>query len=197
MWKKLLILSLCIAVLFVFSAPISSVNAGGSFPIYWRIAGTIAQSIQVFDPGNPYGDPIGPHSLINLTARGWPGPANITLLSMTSGEEEVCQECMDEGYYHLQVHFIKNDMVVMFPDQSLLFGHIVDPEKSFLCFNFEKGTYFKVYMKVTGGTGKFKKVSDGDLIGEGHGYFIKPSVSDNTLVGENGIIKGSIKFSNE
>lgn len=201
MKKKLFILSLSIAVLFLLSVSISSVNAGpslsaaGKMPVNWRIAGTIAQSIQVFNPAD--GELIGLHSLINLTAKGLPGPAKITLLSMsTSVPENPCQECEDEGYDHLQVHFEKNDMVVIFPDQSLLFGSIVDPEKSFLCFDFSKGTYFRVYMKVTGGKGRFEKVSDGQLIGEGHGYFIEPFISDNTLVGENGKIKGWIEFSN-
>ena len=87
MWKKLLILSLCIAVLFVFSAPISSVNAGGKWgnwgqrKINWRIAGTIVQSIDISNPQSQ--EYIGLHSLINLTAYGSPGPAKITLLNIS------------------------------------------------------------------------------------------------------------------
>jgi hypothetical protein len=193
MKKKLLILSLSIAVLLILSISISSVNAEGKWGkigINWKIAGTIAQSIEVFNPAN--GEPIGLHSLINLTAMGWPGPAKITLLSMSTSQlVDPCSDCINEGYFYGQVNFIKNDMVAMFHDQSLLFGSIVKPEESFLCFG-PAGTYFRVYMKVTGGKGKFEKVSYGELTGEGHGY----PVNDNaTLAGENGRIKGWIEFS--
>jgi hypothetical protein len=50
MWKKILIPSLSIALLLVISFPISSVNAKSSRIVNWRIAGTIVQSIEVFNP---------------------------------------------------------------------------------------------------------------------------------------------------
>ena len=53
MWKKILIPSLSIALLLVISAPMSSVNAENSRIVNWRIAGTIVQSIEVFNPLDP------------------------------------------------------------------------------------------------------------------------------------------------
>jgi hypothetical protein len=204
MWKKLLILSLSIAVLFVLSAPITPANAGGKIiKVNWKIAGTIVQLVDV--ESLLYGPLLGPRSLINLSAEGSPGPAKITLLSVL---EQPCSSAppfqCESGYDIPGACFTKNDMVAIFPDQSLLFASI-DSVGGVLCLNIpvalpEDGTYFKVKMNVTGGTGRFEGASSGELIGEGHGYFIEnptgdPIDNDLTLVGENGKITGSIEFS--
>jgi len=69
MWKKLLIISLCISVLFVFSTPVTPVNAGNKkIKINWQIAGTIVQLIEATSPITGLSE--GLHSLINLSAQG-------------------------------------------------------------------------------------------------------------------------------
>ena len=208
MWKKILIPSLSIALLLVISVPISSVNAGGKWwkrNVNWRIAGTIVQNIDVTSP-NPYYIPPGythpfvpfPRSLISLTARGAPGSAKITLLSRSTLDSPAnCVDCFEcaEGYAD-PVYFDKNDMVAIFPDQSLLFASIDDVEGGILCFGIFGTetfgtTYFKVKMNVTGGKGRFERASGGALIAKGNGYPVGP---DATLAGENGTIKGKIDF---
>jgi hypothetical protein len=200
MCKKLLILSLCISVLFVFSAPISSVMAGGKKnKINWRIAGTIVQFIDINVlqvpplPALPFFESVGMHSLINLSAQGSPGPAKITLLSQTGEPDRT--DCISSDYVPV-ASFIKNDFIALFPDQSLLFASI-DDSGGILCMGIAGTavgtTYFKVKMNITGGTGRFEGVTGGEFEAEGYGY---PGFSsDTTLVGENGTITGTIKFS--
>lgn len=204
MWKKILIPSLSIALLLVISVPISSVNAGGKWwkrNINWRIAGTIVQSIEVFDPLDP-DTSVGFYSLINLTARGAPGSAKITLLSRVTETPPPIPDpdpdpflCAD-GYVGPVAYFDKNDMVAIFPDQSLLFASIDDTKHAILCIGVVPETtagttYFKIKMNVKGGTGRFERVSGGTFIGEGNGY---PVNSETTLAGENGTITGTIDF---
>ena len=191
MWKKLLILSLCIAVLFIFSAPISSVNAGGKWKksknINWRIAGTIVQNIDVTSIVTGSTDP---HSLINLSAKGSPGPAKITLLSRTTDYGGTIQ--CEDGYFPI-ADFEQNDFIAIFPDQSLLFASIAE-EGGILCIDDYMApttTYFIVYMSIKGGKKRFEGAG-GSFTAEGYGY---PGFStEGTLVGENGRIKGMIEF---
>ena len=199
MWKKILIPSLSIALLLVISVPISSVNAGGKRNINWRIAGTIVQLIEVTSP-DPEGDPdygsVGPHSLINLTARGAPGSAKITLLSRTTETPPPDPDPFPcAAGYAFPLYFDKNDMVAIFFDQSLLFASIDEEKGGILCFGITPETagttYFKVKMNVTGGKGRFERASGGALIAKGNGYPVGP---DATLAGENGTIKGKIDF---
>jgi len=193
MWKKILIPSLSIALLLVISAPISSVNAKRSKNINWRIAGTIVQTIEVFSPQDQ--SSFGFHSLINLTAKGSPGRANITLLGRptaagTTGTNLTCED----GYIPI-ADFEQNDFVAIFPDQSLLFASIDKSEDGggILCIDLAtfQTTYFTVKMKITGGKGRFEGAG-GDFTAEGYGY---PGFSsEGTLVGENGVITGTIDF---
>ena len=74
MWKKLLILSLSIAMLFAITVSITGCSSSGdaiaqvnSLDVDWQIAGTIVQQIAISDPAD--GTLIGPHSLINLSAQ--------------------------------------------------------------------------------------------------------------------------------
>jgi hypothetical protein len=192
MWKKILIPSLSIALLLVISVPISSVNAGGKRNINWRIAGTIVQSIEVFSPQDQ--SFVGFHSLINLTAKGPPGRAKITLLSKPTGPGATGTSLTcEDGYFHI-ADVEENDFVAIFPDQSLLFASI---DKSvdgggILCIDptFQT-TYFIVKMKITGGKKRFEGAT-GHFTGEGYGYLGFSSAG--TLVGENGTLKGTIDF---
>ena len=201
MSKKILIPSLSLALLLVISVPISSVNAGGKWRkrnINWRIAGTIVQLIEVFSPEDP-SNSIGFHSLINLTARGRPGPAKITLLSrsISADPETTSTNLTCEDGYFLIADFVQNDFVAIFPDQSLLFATIDKVEDGgeggILCIGISLDTvgttYFKVYMNITGGKKRFEGAT-GHFTAEGYGY---PGFSSaGTLVGENGTITGTI-----
>ena len=188
MWKKILITSLSIALLLVISGPISSVNAESSRIVNWRIAGTIVQLIDIISPATF--ESVGPHSLIKLTAYGSPGSAEITLLSrITLSPPSDPFSCAAEFFPIAYID--KNDMVSIFPDQSLLFASIDETKGGIFCIGADGTTYFKVKMNVTGGTGRFEGVSGGVFIGEGNGY---PVSFDSTLAGENGTITGTIDF---
>jgi len=200
MWKKILIPSLSIALLLVISVPISSVNAGGKRNINWRIAGTIVQLLDILSPEV---GPVGPHSLINLTARGAPGRAEITLLSKPTGPGATGTTLTCEGGYERIADFVQNDFVAIFPDQSLLFATIDDESADgfgILCIDeltYNSGphpmttTYFIVKMKITGGKKRFEGAS-GYFTGEGYGYLGFSSAG--TLVGQNGTMTGTIDF---
>jgi len=193
MCKKLLILSLSITLLFVLSEPITPANAGGSQPINWQIAGTIVQliNISIPIPEPPFSQSIGPHSLINLSANGSPGPAKITLLSQAAAPPNGLT-CISSNYSAIGF-FNRNDFVALFPDQSLLFASI-GPGGGILCLGqegteAEGTTYFTVDMIITGGKGRYEG-AEGYFTGEGYGYLF----NDTTLVGENGKLTGTINL---
>jgi hypothetical protein len=197
MWKKMLILSLSMAMLIVITgcSHDGDAIAQGNEDVDWQIAGTIVQLLNV---ESPFSGPIeAGHSLINISAQGLPDDAAITLLSIS-------EECVgeppfpcEEGYLP-GTCFTKNNMVAIFPDQILLFASI-HSDGGVLCLKFnpdtglpEDGTYFKVRMNITGGTGLYDGAS-GVLTGEGHGYFIQnPPDNDLTLLAEDGRITGTI-----
>lgn len=203
MWKKLLILSLSIAVLFIITGCSSDSNAivpaaiaqANNEEVDWEIVGTIVQLIDV--ESLFFGPLEDRHSLMHLSAEGLPDSAAITLLSISKACPDVLPFPCEDGYFP-GACFTKNDMVAIFPDQSLLFASIHE-DGGVLCLKFnpvtelpEDGTYFKIRMNVTGGTGEFDGAS-GVLTGEGHSYFIKnPPDNDLTLLGENGTITGTI-----
>jgi hypothetical protein len=199
MCKKLLILSLSMAMLIVITGchSDSAAVAQGNEDVDWQVVGTIVQLLNVeslfFGPSEKG------RSLINISAKGLPDDAKITLLSIS-------EECVgappfpcEDGYFP-GACFTKNDMIAIFPDQTLLFASI-HSDGGVLCLKFnpdtgfpEDGTYFKVRMNITGGTGRYDGAS-GVLTGEGHGYFIQnPPDNDLTLVGEDGRITGTIEL---
>ena len=187
MWKKVLILSLSVAAILIFSASFTSVAAGDkTIKINWKIAGTIVQLIEVTSPMTGFSE--GLHSLITLDAQGAPGPAKITLLGRSAFTGNTDFSC-PEGFVQI-AYFDKNDFVALFPDQSLLFASINQDTDGIFCAGADSN-YFKVKMDVMGGTGRFEGAS-GEFIGEGYGYSFTPTV---TLAGENGKITGKIKFS--
>jgi len=198
MWKKLLILSLSVAMLFAITGCSSDSNAiaqANSIDVDWEIAGTIVQQIAISDPED--GTLIGPHSLINLSAQGDPdgdpGPAEITLLSRiaapgTTGTTLTCEP----GYFPIG-EFEENDFIALFPDQDFIFASIDTAEGSggILCLDAATfgTTYFMVKMIITGGKGRFDGAT-GNFTGEGYGYLSFSSAG--TLVGENGRLTGTI-----
>jgi len=196
MWKKLLILSLSIAMLFIITGCSSDSNAqDNSIDVDWQIAGTIVQQIAISDPED--GTLIGPHSLINLSAQGDPdgdpGAADITLLSKiavpgTTGTTLTCES----GYFPIG-EFEENDFIALFPDQDFLFASIDTAAGGggILCLDAATfgTTYFIVKMIITGGKGRFDGAT-GNLTGEGYGYLSFSSAG--TLVGESGTLTGTI-----
>ena len=196
MWKKILILSLSMAMLIVITgcSHDGDAIAQGNEDVDWQIVGTIVQLLNV--DSLVFGPAEQGSSLINISAEGLPDDAKITLLSIS--EECVgdppfpCEDGYVPGYC-----FTKNDMIAIFPDQILLFASI-HSEGGVLCLKINpdsgspEGTYFKVRMNITGGTGMYDGAS-GVLTGEGHGYFIQnPPDNDLTLLAENGRITGTI-----
>ncbi len=198
MWKRLFILSLSIGMLFAItgcSSDSDAVAQANDKEVDWQIAGTI---VQLLDVESLFFGPLeGGHSLINISAKGLPDDAAITLLSVSGPCAADPPFPCEEGYIP-GACFTKNDMVAIFPDQSLLFASIHE-DGGVLCLKFnpdtglpEDGTYFKIRMNITKGTGSFVGAS-GVLTGEGHGYFINnPPANDLTLVGEDGNMTGTI-----
>lgn len=172
MWKKLLILSLSIAVLFVFSAPISSVNAGGKWKkdkkINWRVAGSIIN--EVMTSGVPSGQ-----TLVNLKARGAPGNADLTVLGYAGIPGSIVVDGCD-----LAIPFDGDEFVAVFNDLSMLFAKLMDGGDSYLCITFgpEGRTTFKFDMEITGGTGRFDGALGGfTATGVGHGQYFEGPLS--------------------
>jgi len=200
MWKKLLILSLSVAMLFAITGCSSDSNGiaiaqVNDEEVDWQIVGTI---VQLIDIESLFLGPLEEgHSLINISAKGLPDDAGITLLSVSGACAAEPPFPCEEGYFP-GACFTKNDMVAIFPDQSFLFASIHE-DGGVLCLKFDPdtgmpvdGTYFKIRMNITKGTGRFVGAS-GVLTGEGHAYFIQnPPANDLTLLGENGRITGTI-----
>jgi len=200
MWKRLFILSLSIGMLFVVTGCGSDSDAiaqANNKEVDWQITGTIVQLIDV--ESLFFGPLEAGHSLINISAKGLPDDAGITLLSVSGPCGAEPPFPCEEGYIP-GACFTKNDMVAIFPDQSFLFASIHD-DGGVLCLKFnpdtglpEDGTYFKIRMNITGGTGSLDGAS-GVLTGEGHAYFVEnPPDNDLTLLGENGRITGTIEL---
>jgi len=200
MWKRLFILSLSIGMLFVVTGCGSDSDAiaqANNKEVDWQITGTIVQLIDV--ESLFFGPLEAGHSLINISAKGLPDDAGITLLSVSAPCGADPPFPCEEGYIP-GACFTKNDMVAIFPDQSFLFASIHD-DGGVLCLKFnpdtglpEDGTYFKIRMNITGGTGSLDGAS-GVLTGEGHAYFVEnPPDNDLTLLGENGRITGTIEL---
>ena len=187
MWKKLLILSLCISVLFVFSALISPVNAG-SKNVNWKVAGSIANYVGVVTSFSPF--TITPHYLISVSAKGPPGNAEITLMGVgvPAGPDPACNE--DE----VRINILQNEMVARFSDLSLLFA--IHAPDSYLCSTEEGTTTFNINMVVSGGTGRFEGAT-GNFTGTGFGYPLNPDPNTNgPLSAETAEIIGTIYLPN-
>jgi hypothetical protein len=180
MWKKLIIISICISVLFVFSASISSVNAKSkNLKVNWQIVGTIVDLIPLYSPSD--GSFAGVHSLLNLSAQGPPGPAKITLLSRFDGTTSTYTDCTPTLF------FDKNDGVIIFPDNSFLYISINKDEFGIIC---PDGSYH-VTANIDGGTGFYAGAS-GTLYSEG---YTKGATDDGTISSLIGKITGTIEFS--
>jgi len=191
MWKKLLILSLSIAVLF-FSVPITPVDAG-SKNVNWQIAGSIANYVVVLNPDT---GALIPHYVISLSAKGSPGAAELTLMGW--GVPVVVPPAppvnCEEG--EMEIQTMQGDMVARFSDLSLLFASIKteDPGPGYLCIDLSdtppRRSTFVANMDITGGTGRFEGAT-GAITGTGDGFYF---ASGGALAAEVGTITGTINY---
>ena len=184
MWKKLLIISLCVSVFLVLSANVSPANAG-SKKVNWKVAGSIANYVGVVTSFSPF--TITPHYLINLSATGTPGPAEITLMGVGIPEDppDETDDCDSK------IIIIQNQMVARFPDLSLLFASHDNVKGGYLCQNEGEDTFFETNMIITGGTGRFEGAS-GEITGNGYSH---SALSGGPLSAETAQIKGTINYS--
>ena len=176
MKKKLFILSLSIAVLFLLSVSISSVTAG-SKNVNWQVAGSIANYVMVFDTNT---NQLIPHYLISLSAKGAPGVAELTLMGFGVPVDPPSDppKC-SEG--EMEIRTVKGDMVARFRDLSLLFASVDGDNPGYLCIDTMAGrSTFESNMKITGGTGRFEGAS-GEITSTGTGYYF---LSGGALAGE-------------
>ena len=105
MCKKLLILSLSIALLFIITGCSSDSNAivpaaiaqANDEEVDWQIVGTI---VQLIDIESLFLGPLEEgHSLINISAKGLPDDAGITLLSVSGACAAEPPFPCEEGYF--------------------------------------------------------------------------------------------------
>jgi hypothetical protein len=182
MWKKILILSLSIALLLFLSAPITPVDAGGkSKKINWRVAGSIINTVSVKTNGVP-----SDQTLINLKARGAPGRADLTVLGIAGDLDFSGTEGCD-----VYIPFLQDEFIAVFNDLSLLFAKLDDDPlaEAYLCVK-SGVTTFIFDMKITGGTGRFEGAT---------GYFTATGVGhgqdfEGPLSAESGEFIGEIDF---
>jgi len=170
MWKRILLLSLAIAMLFTITGCSSDSNAvaqDNNEEIDWQIAGTIINDIKT--TGEPEGQ-----TLINLKAIGLPDSADITVLGYAGAPVDPGVEGCD-----LTIPFIQDEFVAVFSDLSLLFAKLEDGGDSYLCITFaDGGTTFNFDMEITGGTGRFDGALGGfTATGVGHGQYFEGPLS--------------------
>jgi hypothetical protein len=182
MCKKLLILSLFIALLFALSAPITPAHAGSkSKKINWRVAGSIISTVSVKTDGVP-----SDQTLIRAKAKGAPGRADLTILGIAGDLDFSGTKGCD-----IYIPYEQNEFVAIFNDLSMLFAKIDENGDSYLCVDYSVGTTFKVDMEITGGTGRFNGAT---------GYFTATGVGlgqyfEGPLSAETAKFKGRIDFS--
>ena len=182
MWKKILILSLSVAVFLFLMAPFTPADAGEkSKRMNWRVAGSIVD----FKTYTGAEDQI----LLLLKAVGPPGRADLTISGYTG---DLIFPPRDGCTF--EVPLDGDSLVAVFDDLSMLFAVLSDDEsaESYACVNPGQGTIIKIDMKITGGTGRFEGAK---------GYFTANAVSfsrylDGTtaLGAENGKFIGKIEF---
>jgi len=174
-------------MLFVIIAPVSLAHAEGkSIPVNWQVAGSIANYLLTMtappDPSSTI-----PHYLISLSAKGPPGPAEITLMGYGFPVDPTGSGC-DQ-----LIIIFNNEMVARFSDLSLLFAVHDTVNGGYLCIT-AGATSFNTSMVITGGTGRFEGATGG-FTGTGSGYPVNPDPStDGPLSAETGELTGTINL---
>ncbi len=178
-----------LAVVVIMTAVLSIPIAGGtvcagSTPISWRVAGTIV-NVQLAPP--PFFEPA-PGFLIRAVLDGAPGTAEFTVVA---GPGDPVAPPSDKCGNNFGQTFLRNDMVITFPDQSMIFAKL-DPAPAgggWFCFTGVGTVTAESHMVITGGTGKYEGAG-GEFVGRFQGVQVGTS---GALAAETGTIEGWIE----
>jgi len=156
----------------------------GKIPINWRVAGTNAY-VLVFNPADPE-TPI-PGLVIDIVTLGIPFGAKSKVIGIAG---EVVDAEPGECEVPNKLLFEFDDMIVTFPDLSMLFATMDETKPpGFTCLFDSFPQLAVAHMKIIGGTGKYEGAS-----GEYTGTFTGEPVGESgTLWAETGTIKGWIE----
>ncbi len=180
MYKKMAIVLTAVALLAALSLVVYADNNGNE-QINWSIAGPIFSDIQNIDSVDG-----GSYALLNLTAKGAPGSAEIMAVG-TGGLVPVDEQCPGAD---LQVKFGNGGFVAVFSDQSMLF-FTVDESEGVLnanCIHFGGPNTGAFAYNIVGGTGRYEGAS-GSVLVETMSWGI-----NSVLSAENGTITGVVEL---
>lgn len=147
MIKKTLVILAVVLLLSVISIA-AYANNNGTEQVKWSIAGPIFRDSD--------------YALLNLTAKGSPGPAQITA-SGAASQVDVDDQCT--GAF-LQLKFVDGSFVAVFPDQSMLFFVIDVSEgaRNANCYYAGKPSEGTFEYNIVGGTGRYEGASGHVLV---------------------------------
>jgi hypothetical protein len=154
--KRMFVVLAVIGLLTAASAVVYA-TGNGTEQVNWRIAGPIFSSIQNNNSSAP-----GDYALLNLSAKGSPGQAEIMAVG-TGGLVPVDEQCPGAD---LQVKFGNGGFVAVFPDQSMLFFKIDKSEgaQNANCVFFGAPNTGAFEYLITGGTGRYEGASGSVLV---------------------------------
>jgi hypothetical protein len=185
LWIAIVVLAVVLTTVGIaVSADDGDDHKGRTRRVNWRIAGSVFNGIQVI-PGP--GEPSASFALINLSAKGSPGKAQIEYVGTAqpiAGDTGLCPEGT------VMQLAATSGFVATFPDQSMLFFAIDDsPDaKNVLCIT-PPGPNTGVWdYDVTGGAGRFEGAT-GHVTVRGTAWAVSPA-----LAAEAGEIVGTIKL---
>ena len=204
MSKRILIVVVAVVAAVLASGYVGVTNSEGfgfggywpnqeKIPINWRVAGTIAY-VELY---SPYVDPLPDFTfptvqgtMIDIVTKGVPFGARSKVIGIANGVVPDTEEEDDFCEADLKLLFAYDDMIVTFPDLSMLFATMDDTKPpGFHCFLDSFPQLAVAHMKIIGGTGKYAEAS-GEYTGTFHGG---PVGESGTLGYETGTIKGWIE----
>ncbi len=156
----------------------------GSTPIDWKVAGTIA-NVQLAIP--PFFEPV-PGFLIHAAVAGAPSAAEFTVVTVPGNP---VSPPSDQCGNNFGQSALQNDMVITFPDQSMIFARLnpAAGKGGWICFTGPDTVAAVANMTITGGTGRYEG-AEGDFVGK----FLGRQVGNSgALAAEIGTIEGSIE----
>lgn len=180
MIKRILIVLTAVALLAALSLVVYADNNGNE-QVNWTIAGPIFSDIQNIDPEDG-----GSYTLLNLTAKGSPGKAD--LMAVGTGDVVALDDQCPGA--NLQVKFKNGGFVATFEDQSMLFFVVDESEgaRNALCIHFGAPNEGAFEYNVVGGTGRFEG-ANGSVLVETISWGI-----NSVLSAEEGTITGVIEL---
>ena len=183
---------LIVAVVAVLAIGIVSVTNSEGFwhhpdkiPIHWKVAGSNAY-VLVFNPADENYPPTPvPGLIIDIVTMGIPFGARSKVIGIADGVAPSNGDCEES----LKLLFQFDDMIVTFPDLSMIFATMDDEmPPGFHCFMDPFPQRAVAHMKIIGGTGKFEGAS-----GKYTGTFTGQPVGESgSLWAETGTIEGWI-----